>query len=93
MKDLGGMEVKLDKYGHISVKKFGRLTEQVCPYHGRGMSCGDWCPHFRVEYPETDNGHHNHIMLHLCNGTNYLIRWPIDRFIDERSPKNEEEER
>ena len=92
MKEFLEKEIRIDKYGHISVKKFGRLREQICPYR-RGFGCGDWCPHFQLEYPETDNGRHNHIMINLCNETSYLIRWPMDRFIDERSPKNEEEEK
>ena len=87
MKEFLEREIGIDKYGHISVKKFGRLIDQDCPYHGSGRPCGDWCPHFQVEYPETDNGRHNHTMINLCNGTSYLIRWPMDRLIDDRSPK------
>ena len=83
------MKFKIDKYGYIWIEKFGRLVEQICPYHGHGRGCGDWCPHFQIDdYELADKGLKDNI-IYLCNGTTYPILGRVEELIDERTVRGE----
>jgi len=48
------MQGKIDKNGHLFIRRKNTIKEQLCPFYSAksltGQNCGDWCPLF--EEPE-----------------------------------------
>ena len=40
------MKGKINKQGHLAIKRAGKVKVQVCPYQQDDSICGDWCPLF-----------------------------------------------
>ena len=72
------MEIKVDGFGYLEIRRGSRMKEQMCPYSERSY-CGDWCPHFYINADDP-----NEIVVDLCRTQYLLTKEEGDIFVDER---------
>ena len=71
---------KINKEGHLEIKRAGKFKLQSCPRKPELHFCGDWCPLFHepilYDFHKIDM-----IEINLCHGT---IMVETEKFSDER---------
>jgi len=71
------MEIQIDSYGKLIIKRRNRWSKQTCPLLG-SIYCGDWCPHFG----EPTDALNNTKILEICHGK--ILKVPRENFTDKR---------
>ena len=71
---------KINKKGHLEIKRAGKFKLQSCPYGIEFCFCGDWCPLFQE--PDYGTLETDKVILPLCR---YDLSMKAINFLDERT--------
>ena len=75
---------KINKEGHLEIKRAGKFKLQSCPYKPEFHFCGDWCPLFYEPYMDISE---NKATVHLSICDN-ILKVSNNFFQDERNYAN-----